>query len=255
MELARFDARAKSVDVAEALRRDGGVILEDCVEPALAEQAAAELRPRLDREGRQSENDFNGYATLRIGSVLKDCPTTAELIGHPRVLEVADAVLLPNCTNYRIGSTTAIEVCPGEHDQPLHRDDVIYPMDIPGVQLQIGTNWALDEFTRENGATRVVPDSHRWDRTRPPRDGDTVVQAVMSKGSVLVYLGTTWHGGGANRTDRARLGLVNTYSLGWLRQETNQYLSVPREVADRYPEPIRHLLGYQQSGLLGYFPD
>jgi ectoine hydroxylase-related dioxygenase (phytanoyl-CoA dioxygenase family) len=77
----------------------------------------------------------------------------------------------------------------------------------------------------------------------------------MPKGSLLVYLGSVWHGGGANRSNRARMGLVNTYSLGWLRQEENHYLTIPREIADSYPEPVRRLMGYQAHGLVGWYPD
>jgi len=123
------------------------------------------------------------------------------------------------------------------------------------MEWQISTNWAVDDFTEENGATHVVPGSHLWKELRDPEEMGQI-RAVMPQGSVLFYLGSVLHGGGANRSERPRIGLVNTYSLGWLRQEENQYLTIPREVAESYPEPIRRLMGYQGHGrLLGWYPN
>jgi ectoine hydroxylase-related dioxygenase (phytanoyl-CoA dioxygenase family) len=191
-------------------------------------------------------------------------PTSAELVAHARVMEVADAILLDHCVNYRIGSLTAIEIYPGETDQILHTDDGIYPLRIPGVQFQINAMWALEDFTIENGATRVVLGSHNDKRSYrsyaeqkeydgAPDDKDPIVQAVMPKGSLLLYMGTTMHGGGANRTDKSRAGLINTYALGWLRQEENQYLNVPREIAEQHSDTIQRLMGYQTHNTLGAF--
>ncbi len=255
MKLDSFDPATPLSDVIAALRRDGAVILRNLVGFGLADDVAGELRPHFDSEGTQPQSDFNGYKTLRIMGILARSRRSAELIGHPRILEIADAILLPHCLSYRIGSTTGIEIWPGEGPQLLHRDDAIYPARMPGMEWQISTNWALSDFTLENGATRVVPGSHRRMEPYPPTEDD-VVQAVMPKGSVLVYMGSAFHGGGANRTNRPRMGVVNTYSLGWLRQEENQYLTIPRAVADSYPERIRRLMGYQGHGrMLGWYPD
>lgn len=254
MTLKTFDRSSALPDLIAALRQDGAIILREQVSRELADAVAAELRPSFDRIGTAAQSDFNGYKTLRISSILKRSRRSAELIADPRILEIADAILLPHCINYRIGSCTGIEIWPDETPQRLHRDDGIYPIRMPGIEWQISVNWALDDFTLENGGTHVIPGSHNWKEPRLPLESDTV-QAVMPKGSVLVYLGSVWHGGGANRTNKARMGLVNTYSLGWLRQEENHYLSIPREVADSYPEPIRRLMGYQGHGrILGWYP-
>jgi len=179
----------------------------------------------------------------------------AELIAHPRVMEIADVILLPHCKNYRIGSCTAIEIHPGEKAQTLHRDDDFYPIPIADVEFQISAMWAMDDFTIENGATQVMPKKHSQNQLENT-DSTDVVQAVMPKGSVLIYLGSTVHGGGANMSDAPRKGLINTYSLGWLRQEENHYLTIPREIAKAYPENVRCLMGYQTHGLyLGAYPD
>jgi ectoine hydroxylase-related dioxygenase (phytanoyl-CoA dioxygenase family) len=139
---------------------------------------------------------------------------------------------------------TGIEILPGETDQQLHRDDTPYPICLAGFELQIGVMWALCDFTVENGATRVVPGSHRFLRAWHRPDLSQVAQAVMPKGSALFYLGSTWHGGGANRGESPRTGLINTYSLGWLRPENSNTLEVPPEMAARYDETVRRLLGY-----------
>jgi len=127
-------------------------------------------------------------------------------------------------------------------------------MRLPGAELQFSAMWSLTDFTEENGATHVLPGSHsNTMRIATARDGDTV-QAAMPKGSVLFYLGSMWHGGGANKTDKSRIGLVNTYALGWLRQEENHYTGIPRQIAESYPEQVQQLMGYQSHGrILGTY--
>ena len=254
MPIQSFHDNSDSAEIVAALFQDGGVIIQDLAPHSLVNQVARELRPHFDEQGSKFQNDFNGYSTLRLGSILGISRASAELIAHPRVMEIADAVLGPNCTSYRIGSCTAIEICPGEVDQVLHRDDGFYPIRVPDVEFQISAMWALDDFALDNGATRVVPGSHRNPELVDDQDCE-VAQAVMSKGSVLFYLGSTYHGGGANNSKLPRSGLINTYSLGWLRQEENQYLSIPREIAESYPEHVRRLMGYQSHGkYLGVYP-
>jgi ectoine hydroxylase-related dioxygenase (phytanoyl-CoA dioxygenase family) len=252
--LQSFDNTVDSDKVATALMRDGGAIVLNQTDNSTIDTLADEFRPHFDQQGAKFQNDFNGYKTLRLSGILGISRSSAELIAHPRVIEVADAVLGPHCVNYRIGSCTAIEILPGEQAQVLHTDDSFYPIKIPGVEFQISAMWALDDFTSENGATQVVVGSHGQPEVSSAGDSDRV-QAVMPRGSVLFYLGSTLHGGGANRTYSSRSGLINTYSLGWLRQEENHYLTIPREIADSYPEHIRRLMGYQPHGPnLGVYP-
>jgi ectoine hydroxylase-related dioxygenase (phytanoyl-CoA dioxygenase family) len=264
MPLEYFNTDSDTVDVVSALKRDGAAVVTEQIAPELADAVLAELRDPFDKVGKFDESNFNGYTTLRVGGVLGVAPTSAELVAHARVMEVADAILLEHCVNYRIGSLTAIEIHPGETDQILHTDDGIYPLRIPGIQLQINAMWALEDFTAENGATRVVLGSHDDKRSyrsyteQQEYDGapdieEDIVQAVMPKGSLLLYMGNTMHGGGANRTDKPRAGLINTYALGWLRQEENQYLNVPREIAEQHSETIQRLMGYQTHNTLGAY--
>lgn len=248
MSLLSFEADESSAIIVDALRRDGGVIVRELVSERLVETVTAELRRQFDSfdEGRRS--DFIGRKTLRCGGVLSYAPSSAELITHRMVLDVADAVLLPACAEYQIGSATGIEILPGESEQQLHRDDTPYPIQLAGFELQIGVMWALCDFTAENGATRVVPESHRFLRAWHKPDLSRWIPAVMPKGSALFYLGSTWHGGGANRSNSPRTGLINTYSLGWLRPEENHTLEVPPAVARKYDERVRRLLGYTTHG-------
>jgi ectoine hydroxylase-related dioxygenase (phytanoyl-CoA dioxygenase family) len=252
--LLALEKDTKSSEIAKILLHDGGVIVKNQADNALIDAIRADLRGPFDEQGDRFENDFNGYKTLRLSCILALSRKSADILAHPQVMEIADLVLKRHCEVYRIGSSTAIEILPGEETQVLHRDDSFYPVRIPGVEFQFSAMWALDDFTIENGATRVVPNSHDLEDISNI-DEAGVEQAVMPKGSVLYYLGSTVHGGGANLSSTPRSGLITTYSLGWLRQEENHYLSIPREVADSYPDHVRRLMGYQSHGSLGVFPN
>ena len=244
--------------IVEALRRDGAVIVKDVAETDVVDRIVTELRPVLDKVGLETRSAFNGDKTLRASfGLLNAAPSAAALVDHDLVVDVANEILLPHCASYAVGSMTAIEILSGESAQALHRDDSLYPIETAGMELLIGVMWALNDFTDENGGTRIVPGSHRFMRSWHLPDLSGWETAVMSQGSVLFYLGSTWHGGGANRSDQPRLGFINTYSLGWLRQESNPYLDTPPEVAARFGPRLRALLGYMPHGcgddLIGEF--
>lgn len=252
--LPRFASPADTDGVLGALAETGAAVVESVIPRDLCDAIKAEFRPHLDREGLDSAGDFNGYKTLRIGAILAKSRAVLPLLTHPLVLAMADRFLLPHCLNYRFGSLTGIEILPGEGRQRLHRDQNCYSHRVPGIEFEVVALWAFDEFTVENGATHVVPGSHRWPLDRLPAADQATLQAVMPAGSLLLYLGTAYHGGGANRSERPRMALVNTYSLGWLRQEENMALSVPRALAEGLPKQIRDLMGYRPHGLVGWYP-
>jgi hypothetical protein len=257
MLLKSFEAITSSATIVDVLRLDGGVIVRDLAPLGVIDACAAELRSSFDAYDETQRTDFSGPKTLRCGGVLRYAPSCAQLIAHRMVLDVADAILLPSCAEYQIGSTTGVEILPGESDQQLHRDDTPYPIQVAGLELQIGVMWAFNDFTAENGATRVVPGSHRFLRAWHKPDLTHWVNAAMPKGSALFYLGSTWHGGGVNRSHAPRTGLINTYCLGWLRSEENHSLEVPPQVARQYDARVRRLLGYTTHGAghdqLGYY--
>jgi ectoine hydroxylase-related dioxygenase (phytanoyl-CoA dioxygenase family) len=244
MALRTFGPTASAADIAAATLKDGAAIVSGLVPENQAEAVADELRQNLDNFGYRSQREFSGFKTNRCNTTCVDAPSSVTLVRHDMVMDVTDTILLPHCESYRISSITAIEVCPGQEVQSLHRDDCVYPVQIPGVQTLLGCVWALTDFTEENGATHVVLGSHRHMSMGENVDLSNNVQAVMPKGSVLFYLGSTWHGAGENRSDDARMGLINNYSLGWLRPEVNQYLNVPIELVRTYDERMRCLLGY-----------
>jgi ectoine hydroxylase-related dioxygenase (phytanoyl-CoA dioxygenase family) len=172
---------------------------------------------------------------------------------HPLALGVADAVLSPWCERYQLMLTQIIRLMPGQEAQPLHRDRWAFTYKPLPIEPQLNLIWALTDFTEANGATVVAPGSHRWPYERMPEAAETT-QAVMRRGSALIYTGTVVHGGGANRSDAPRLGLNINYCLGWLRQEENQYLACPPEVARTLESELAALVGYAQgSYALGYY--
>ena len=251
MTLQFFGPTASATEVAAATLKDGAAIVSGLVPASVAETVAAELRENLDKFGYRSKRDFAGLDTNRCHNVIKESPASVALIEHDMVMGVLDVLLLPHCESYQIGSITAIEICPGQKVQNLHRDDCIYPLRLPGLEMVVSCMWSLTEFTEVNGATHVVAGSHRHIAMDATLDTSNPDQAVMPKGSALFYLGSTMHGAGANKSDEARMGLINTYSLGWLRQETNQYLNVPIELAQTFDDRMRGLLGYTTHDRLG----
>lgn len=251
MPIASYDPSTSIDTIVSSLRRDGAVIVTGLVDGSVADAVREELRSELDASGLDTVGDFNGSKTLRTGHILTNSPSAADILEHDMVVKVANEVLLPHCASYQISSMTAIEILPGEAAQALHRDDTIYPIDSAGMELQIGVMWALNDFTEENGGTRVVPGSNKFLRAWHLPKLNNWEQAAMPKGSALFYMGSTWHGGGANTSDESRFGLINVYSLGWLRQEVNQYLNTPPEVAAKFSPRLRALLGYMKHGVGG----
>jgi ectoine hydroxylase-related dioxygenase (phytanoyl-CoA dioxygenase family) len=143
-----------------------------------------------------------------------------------------------------VSSLSSISIDPGEQAQPIHADDQLLPLPKPHVPLVCNTMWALTDFTEENGATRVIPGSHLRDRSPVFGKPYDSVPAEMPRGSVLVWHGSLWHGGGANRTDEPRLGVVVHYAASWLRPVENHVLVVPPERARDLPPRLQELLGY-----------
>lgn len=230
---------AADVDgVVEGLEEDGYAVVEGVLDRAETATIAGEMR-RVLASVPFGRNDFEGFGTKRVYALFGktrawDAPATS-----PLVLGVLDRVLGPS---YQLSAPTGIEIGPGERAQVLHRDDSIYPIPEPHPEVVVNTMWALDDFTEENGATRLVPGSHRG--IGPPAPGTPTIAATMTAGSVMFYVGSVWHGGGANRTDRPRLGVILEYVAGWLRPQENHLLAVPREVAAELPDRLLELLGY-----------
>ena len=229
-------------EVAAAVTRDGYAVVHDAIDAHTVAAVAADLQPHLDA-AHAGHEEFMGSLTKRFGALIAKSTAVQGLIMHPTVLAVADHALLPSCAAYRLHYTGVMHLEPGERQQVLHRDTSVYPFANPCPPLTVATMWAITDFTRTNGGTRICPGSHRWTNDRMPTRSD-IVAAEMPAGSVLIYVGNVIHGGGSNRSDRPRTGVALHYSLGWLRQEENQYLAVPPELARTLPDRLQELLGY-----------
>ncbi|MCU1394186.1 MAG: hypothetical protein JWM34_2614 [Ilumatobacteraceae bacterium] len=251
--IPRLPASTEAVEVSAALLTHGVVIVEQLIDEAQCDTLLAELQPWFDQTP-VGGDDFSGRNTRRTGALLSRCPSSAALVAHPMILEVVDTVLWPKKTTFQLHLTQSIAIGPDSPAQFLHRDQWCFdsfpfPRD---VDVEVATIWALTDFTEEIGATRVVPDSHRTPDTQGYTPADTL-PATMVRGSVVLYLGSTVHGGGANTTDQVRFAVNIDYVLGWLRQEENQYLSYTLDEVRSFPERIQQLLGYEIGAYaLGY---
>ena len=241
--LNTFDAGAGADPLAAAIEREGYAIVRGLLDPETLARLAGELSPHLEATETGDPDAFFGRKTKRFGALLSRCPTTRDMIVHPLVLEVADRVLGPYCARYQVHYTGVMHIEPSETVQAIHRDTGLYPIQNPAPPLTLATMWAVTDFTEENGATRIVPGSHRWPDGRVP-EPEEIKAAEMPAGSLMMYVGSMFHGGGANRSNASRCGVALHYCLGWLRQEENQYLAVPMEEARTFPHQLQCLMGY-----------
>ena len=236
---------------------EGAAIIEHLLPDGVCDRLHSELQPWIDATPTGAD-EFSGRATRRTGALLARSVTSRDLVAHPQVLAVVDKVLWPKKTTFQLHLTQAITIGPGGDAQQLHRDQWCFDFfEFPDdVQVEVGTMFALSEFTEANGATRVALGSHRDDVDLKNAGSYATVPAEMPRGSIVLYTGRTVHGGGANTTDRPRLGINVDYALGWLRQEENQYLSVPLDVVREFPVELQRLMGYSQGAYaLGYVDD
>lgn len=253
--LTHLPPSASGAEIAAVMRRDGGVIVDDLATGAQLDAFFAEMRPWTDATG-VGQDDFTGRATRRTGGLLARAATARELVMHPTALATCDD-FLGHVTSYQLHLTQIIDIGPGSVAQQIHRDQWAFDFfPFPaGYEVQCNTIWAGDDFTEANGATRVVigsnsaPDGRQYDI-------EESVPAEMGRGSVLFYSGSVYHGGGPNTTDAHRRAINITYNVSFLRQEENQYLSVPLAVAATFPEPLQRLMGYRMGAYaLGYVDD
>jgi ectoine hydroxylase-related dioxygenase (phytanoyl-CoA dioxygenase family) len=252
IEIPRIKVADGPEAVAEGLDRAGAVIVEDLLSPDVVARLNADFDPHLgnDPAERKFINDgvawFFGQKTDHVTGVAGKSRTFAtDVMCHPLLLAVCDRILLPSCARYQLNLGHVLDRGPGAEAQLLHRDEAVWcDMPDPHPELQVATIVALVDFTEENGATRLVPGSHRWPRDRQPDPSETVA-AEMPAGAAVVYLGSTIHGGGANETtDARRRGMHMSYVLGWLRTEENSYLAIPLDRVRDLPPRCLDLLGY-----------
>ena len=295
--IASFSRDDKAADVAVALRRDGAAIVRELVAPEVMDALTGKFAPELEKQ-QPGGGPFFGNRKKSIGRLFaRGSEFSEQLLLNPLMLEVTDAILLPqypmapsaaalakppeplhsdnskdvyaqllrsrdpvlgpNCHHYRVNVGAALQVWGGGTAQPLHREmDIYRPFlehDPEQPEYILAVNWAGTDFTRDNGATRLVPGSHRWPQERQA-DEHEVAQAVMPKGSVVFWLGRVLHGLGASRSDEPRTGILFTMVVNWLATEENQYLAVPPEIARTLAKRAQQLLGYRSSLSVGWVP-
>jgi ectoine hydroxylase-related dioxygenase (phytanoyl-CoA dioxygenase family) len=236
---------------AARIAETGFTIVEDAIEPDLVDALADDLH-RLEREldAVPATNAFEGTKTVRIYNLLVHGELYERIPVHDNVLPVVERVLDRGCL---VSSLSSIAIGPDEVAQPIHADDQLIPIAKPHVPTVCNSMWALTDFTEANGATRLIPGTHLADASPDYGQPYESIAAEMPKGSVLVWHGSLWHGGGANRTGERRVGIAMNYCAGWIRQQENQQLGIPLDVARRFSPRLRELCGYSvYNGLIGH---
>ena len=222
-------------------------------------------------------DDFVGKVTKRVGSLIARSPASWEMACNPICSQIMHAILGYQVLNmpkrymemgedrlmapgyrtqpWQLHLSQIIAIGASETAQSIHRDRWAFVFDFTEVEVEVSSMWAVGtDFTLENGATRVVPGSYKLPRGRKVITDDMhITQAVMSRGSAMFYLGSSFHSGGENRSGKMRYGVNWDWNLAWLRQEENQYLSVPPAIAKDLPRQVQQLIGYEVGGYaLGY---
>lgn len=265
-ELSTVGSDTSVEQVVEIIRRDGGVIISDFVSPATLKALTEELDTYLKATPCGVDPYFAGMQTRRVARIIGRSDTAVEVALNPLFIDTARQIL-QTPTHVWVGSdrievapdiqlsiTQAIQIGPGQGLQPLHRDDATSLWRHPqyGREARLQMMLAISDFTDENGATRVIPGSHLWGDERMPTQEETVA-AQMKAGSALLWMGSVYHGGGANRSDAPRTGLTMAYDLAFLRLEENHFLSIPVERVRQLPAEMQRLLGWSASStLLGW---
>jgi ectoine hydroxylase-related dioxygenase (phytanoyl-CoA dioxygenase family) len=232
----------------DAIARDGYTIVEDAIDPGLVDALTDDLtRLETEFEITPSNNGFEGENTLRVYNLLGLSPIWQQVPVHEHVLPIVEGVLDAGCL---VSSLSSIRIRAGERAQPIHADDQLMPLAKPHVPTVCNSMWALTDFTDANGATRIIPGTHLADSSPNYGQHYESIPAEMSKGSVLIWHGSLWHGGGANRTDHDRIGIAMNYCAGWVRQQENQQLGIPVPIARTFSPRLRELVGYGVYNML-----
>jgi ectoine hydroxylase-related dioxygenase (phytanoyl-CoA dioxygenase family) len=255
MSLVHLPASAGAEAVAESLATDGYAIVDELAPPALMDRLALEMAPHIGATP-FGQDAFVGTQTRRTGALIARSPAARELVMNPLAIATAGR-FLQHASTFQLHLTQVISVYPGSPAQPLHQDQLAwdffpFPDD---YHIQCNLLWALSDYTEEMGATRIVPGSQYGGRDKEYSQADSL-PAEMKRGSALFYTGKVFHGAGANVSDRLRQAINITYAVGWVRQEENQYLATPLELARTLPDDLLKVMGYQMGCFaMGYVRD
>ena len=255
MTIPQFSHAARPSEIADALDEAGCVVVTGLLNAADRAAVRDELAPYMTKVKVAVDDPTAFYPglTRRSSALVARSETVGRIVLHDRTIALCDRFLTPNSEfGYQLHVTAALEVGPGARAQKLHREEDAFTFfPLPRPNLVVASIWAITDFRPDNGATLLVPGSHRWPADRHARPSE-IVAADMPAGSVLYWLGGTLHGAGANTSQDWRYGIILTYSAGWVRQEENQYLDVPPEVAQRLSPALRDIIGYKMHQGLGF---
>jgi ectoine hydroxylase-related dioxygenase (phytanoyl-CoA dioxygenase family) len=233
------------------VERDGWTIVEDAIAPDFIDALTDDLaRLERDLDIKPAPNTFEGENTLRVYNLLAHGEVWQRVPIHDAVLPIVEGVLDPGCL---ISSLSSVNIGAGETAQPIHADDMLIPIPKPHPPTVCNSMWALTDFSEANGATRIISGSHLADSS--PNYGQEYgsIPAEMSKGSVLIWHGSLWHGGGANATDDRRIGIAMNYCAGYIRQQENQQLGLAPDLVRTFSPRLQELVGYGiYNGLIGH---
>lgn len=258
MSIPQFPADADVSEIGDALEQAGCVVVTDLIGSASREAVINEMAPHMAKAKVIQDDDpeqFYPGQTRRVTALVTRSTTiTDELVAHPISQSMSERFLIPNSEfGYQLHVTAALEVGPGARGQILHREEDTFTFfDLPRPNLIVASMWAISDFRADNGATKLVPGSHRWSAERVA-EPDEIIQAEMPAGSVLFWLGGVLHGAGSNISDDWRYGVILTYSVGWVRQEENQYMDVPVERMRELSPEIRRIVGFDMYRALGLY--
>lgn len=235
----------------DRLERDGYTIINKAFDSDVAAALLRDIR-RLEEhlDVGPGRNGFEGFATTRVYNLLAHGSLYEKIPVHPVVLPLMHHLLGDGCL---VSSLSSITIGPGESAQPIHADDQLMPLGKPHVATTANSMWAITDFTEATGATRIIPGTHLADRSPVYGQHYDSVCAEMPAGSILVWHGSLWHGGGANTTSDRRMGIAMNYCAGWIRQQENQQLGIPLETLRRFSPVLQELCGFGvYSGLIGH---
>lgn len=248
------------------LMDDGYVLLRGAASAAHITALSRDLDPRFHATP-FCEGGFYGARTKRFGRLLIRSPHMAALVMHPEIMALAEAALGPWCDRLQLNLTQAIEIHPGALAQFPHRDQDMWAGALGEVEYLINVMWPLTTFTKANGATLIWPRSH-GEEALVEEPKEALVVAEAEPGDAIVFLGSTLHGAGGNRSPGVRRGIIVSYCLGWLKPYENQWLAYPPDIAKAFSPELAALAGYAQhrpnlgnfegqcpSVLFGGYPD
>jgi len=258
MPIPQFSADAKAADINATLAESGCVVITGLLDEEVRQSIREDLASQMAATPVVKEDDpteFYPGHTRRVAALVTRSPNvTDHLVAHPLSQKVCETHLLPNGEyGYQLHVSAALEVGPGARAQVLHREEDSFTFfEPPRPNIIVASMWAITEFRADNGATLLVPGSHKWPADRKAKPSE-IVNAEMPAGSVLFWSGGLLHGAGANSSDDWRYGVILTYSLGWVRQEENQYIDVPKDRLAQLSPELRRLIGFDMYDALGFY--